>query len=123
MQNAASRFPYQPLAVEQGSAAARVNGPVAELEHVVDLLGQLGCVLVLRDQSPVPLLGHTLDHTARRGEVRGRHGNTHTHTHSQQSHTSSTQTDPIINAHIATHTHVSSTRTFTHVAAPQTCGA
>lgn len=56
-----SRETYQSLAVEQGCAAACSDGPVAEVEHMVDLLGQLGCILMLRHKPHTALFGYTLD--------------------------------------------------------------
>lgn len=52
---------YQSLAVEQRRAAASSDGPLAEAEDVVDLLGQLGGVLMLRHKPHTALFGHTLD--------------------------------------------------------------
>lgn len=52
---------YQPLTVEQRSAAASSDGPVAEVKHMVDLLSQLGGILVLGNKPQSALLGHTLD--------------------------------------------------------------
>ncbi|TNN55198.1 hypothetical protein EYF80_034551 [Liparis tanakae] len=49
---------YQPLAVEQRRAAARRDSPLAEAEHMVDLLGQLGGVLVLRHEPQAALFVH-----------------------------------------------------------------
>lgn len=51
---------YRPLAVEQRCAAARSNGPVAEVEHMVDLLSQLGCVLMLTHKPNAPLFVYAL---------------------------------------------------------------
>ena len=56
-----SRETYQPLTVEQRCAAASSDGPVAEVEHMVNLLSQLGGILVLRDKPHSALFGHTLD--------------------------------------------------------------
>lgn len=52
---------YQPLAVEQRSAAASSDGPVAEVEHMVDLLSQLGGILMLSHKPYTALFGHTLN--------------------------------------------------------------
>ena len=52
---------YRPLAVEQRRAAASRDGPVAEVEHMVDLLGKLGCILMLSHKPHTALFGHTLD--------------------------------------------------------------
>lgn len=48
------------LAVQQRSAAAGGDGPVAEVEHVIDLLSQLGCVFMLRHKPYSALLAHAL---------------------------------------------------------------
>lgn len=56
---------YQPLAVKQCCAAAIRDGPVAEVEHMVDLLGQLGGIFVLSHKPRTALFAHTL-HRKRR---------------------------------------------------------
>lgn len=52
---------YRPLAVEECCAAASRNGPVAEVEHVVDLLGELGGILMVGHKSHTAFFGHTLE--------------------------------------------------------------
>lgn len=50
----------QSLAVEQGCAASVADGPVGEVEHMDDLLGQAADVPLLAEQLHTPLFGHTL---------------------------------------------------------------
>lgn len=50
----------QSLAVEQGCTAAIADGPVGEVEHMDDLLGQDADVPLLAEQLHTPLFGHTL---------------------------------------------------------------
>lgn len=56
-----SKDTYQLLAVEQRCAAASSDGPVAEVEHMVDLLGQLSGVLMLSHKPHTAFFGNTLD--------------------------------------------------------------
>lgn len=52
---------YQPLTVEQSCATSVCDGPVAEGEHMVNLLSKLGCILVLSHKLQTTFFGHTLD--------------------------------------------------------------
>lgn len=52
---------YQPLTVEQCCATSICDGPVTEGEHMVNLLSELGCILVLSHKLQTTFFGHTLD--------------------------------------------------------------
>lgn len=51
---------YQPLTVEQSCVAAISDGPITEVEHMVNLLSQLCGILVLSHKFHSPLFGYTL---------------------------------------------------------------
>lgn len=57
----------QSLAVKQGCAASIADGPVGEVEHVDDLMGQNTDVPLLAEQLHASLFGHTL-HTENKEE-------------------------------------------------------
>lgn len=59
----------QSLAVEQGCAASIADGPVGEVEHMDDLMGQEADVPLLAEQLHTPLFGHTL-YTVMEGMIR-----------------------------------------------------
>lgn len=50
----------QSLAVEKGCTASIADGPVGEVKHMDDLLGQDADVPLLAEQLHTPFFGHTL---------------------------------------------------------------